>query len=64
MAIDQVNGINLYYEDIGTPNSDQCVAFLNGVMASTSSWSLLYPVFARMGWRIILHDFRGQLKHS
>ena len=62
MAIFQNAGVNLYYEDIGDPSSERCVAFLNGVMASASSWSQLYPAFERRGWRIILHDFRGQLK--
>jgi 3-oxoadipate enol-lactonase len=62
MAVFQTAGINLFYEDIGDSNSSRCVAFLNGVMASTNSWALLYPAFERVGWRIILHDFKGQLK--
>ena len=62
MAVFQTAGINIFYEVRGNPNSGHCIAFLNGVMASVSSWALLYPVFESMGWRIILHDFRGQLK--
>jgi 3-oxoadipate enol-lactonase len=62
MAVFQNNGIGIYYEDLGDRDSGRCVAFLNGVMASANSWSFLYPVFERMGWRIVLHDFKGQLK--
>lgn len=29
-------------------------------MSTTSSWNLLYPVFIRLGWRVILHDYKGQ----
>lgn len=56
------DGVRLFYEVKGDPNGKETVAFLNGVMASTSSWALLYPVFERMGFRVILHDFKGQLK--
>ena len=62
MAVFQTAGNNLFYDVRGKPDSVHCIAFLNGVMASASSWALLYPVFESMGWRIILHDFRGQLK--
>ena len=55
-------GVTLYYEDIGDRSSNNTIAFLNGVMASTSSWAYIYPVFADMGFRVILHDFKGQLK--
>ena len=55
-------GIRLFYEEKGDPNGRETVAFLNGVMASTSSWSLLCPVFEKLGFRIILHDFKGQMK--
>ena len=56
--------VKLYYEEHGDPNGTQTVAFLNGVMASAGSWSLLWPVFERAGFRIIAHDFKGQLKSS
>jgi len=62
MALFQTSGVNIYYEEHGNPDSENCVAFFNGVMASCASWFLLYPVFVKMGWRVILHDFRGQLK--
>ena len=56
------NNIKLFYEDLGNKDSKKVVAFLNGVMASTTSWYLLTPIFEKMGYRIILHDFKGQLK--
>ena len=61
MAIFQTSDINIYYEVKGKKDSVHCIAFLNGVMASASSWALLTPLFINMGWRVILHDFRGQL---
>lgn len=56
------SGTKLYYEIHGDPNGKETIAFLNGVMASVSSWSLLWPVFERAGFRVIVHDFKGQLK--
>ncbi|SBW09472.1 putative hydrolase or acyltransferase of alpha/beta superfamily [uncultured Eubacteriales bacterium] len=64
MAYFQIDNMELYYEVHGDPDGTETVAFLNGVMASTSSWSLLWPVFARAGFRVLLHDFKGQLKSS
>lgn len=62
MAEFNYKGTKIYYEIKGDPNGKETVAFLNGVMASTTSWALLYPIFERFGFRIILHDFKGQLK--
>lgn len=62
MSIFNVGGINLYYEVKGEIHSKSAVAFLNGVMASTNSWDLLTPMFEKLGFKIILHDFKGQLK--
>ena len=56
------NNIKLFYEDLGDVNSSKVVVFFNGVMASTNSWYLLTPIFIKMGYRVILHDFKGQLK--
>lgn len=56
--------VQLYYEVHGDPNGKETIAFLNGVMASVSSWSMLWPVFERAGFRVIVHDFKGQLKSS
>jgi 3-oxoadipate enol-lactonase len=57
-----INGLNIFYEEKGNPKSENVVFFLNGVMASTSSWNFQVPVFEKLGFRIILHDFRGQLR--
>lgn len=54
------NGVKIFYEIKGDPNSKHIVAFLNGVMASTNSWDNQVPLFEKMGYKIILHDFRGQ----
>ena len=62
MATVNLNGISLYYEEKGDLKSPKIVFFLNGVMASTSSWALQVPVFEKLGFHIVLHDFRGQLK--
>lgn len=56
----KVNDVNLYYEVKGDPNSEKSVAFFNGVMASVSSWNFQVPIFEKMGYKIILHDFKGQ----
>jgi len=64
MAVFEYNGIELYYEVTGDPNGKETIAFLNGVMASTTSWAYLSPVFEKMGFKVILHDFKGQLKSS
>lgn len=55
-----VNGIKLFYEEKGNPDGAETVAFMNGVMASTNSWAYQIPVFEKLGFRIILHDFKGQ----
>lgn len=64
MAFFQYDGIELFYEVKGDPNGAETIAFFNGVMASTSSWYPLIPVFEHLGYRIILHDFKGQMKSS
>lgn len=56
------DGIKLYYEVKGNQEGKETVVFLNGVMASTNSWSYQVPVFEKMGYKIILHDFRGQMR--
>lgn len=61
MAHFKLNDVNLYYEIKGNPKAQGTIAFLNGVMASVSSWSFQVPIFEKMGYKIILHDFKGQL---
>ena len=56
------NGLNIYYEVINENIEPETIVFLNGVMASTSSWANQYNVLKKMNYKIILHDFLGQLK--
>ena len=56
--------VKLYYEEHGDLKGKHTIAFFNGVMASVSSWALLWPIFEKAGFRIITHDFKGQLKSS
>ncbi|MFY9174755.1 MAG: alpha/beta hydrolase [Peptococcia bacterium] len=60
MSYYKVNDINLYYEVKGEPTAKGTIAFLNGVMASVSSWNFQVPIFEKMGYKIVLHDFKGQ----
>lgn len=62
MAIFEHQGTNIYYDIKGNPNAEKTVAFFNGVMASTSSWDFVTDIFEQADFKIILHDFRGQLK--
>ena len=61
MAYKTINGVKLYYEIRGNEEGEEAVAFFNGVMASVNSWSLQARVFERFGYRVLLHDFKGQL---
>jgi 3-oxoadipate enol-lactonase len=56
-----INDVELYYEVAGDPQAKETVVFLNGVMASTSSWVNQVEAFKKRGYRILLHDFKGQL---
>lgn len=61
MATLLVEGVRLHYQwSPGDPA--RTVAFLNGVMASASSWELYADLWASAGWGVLLHDFRGQLQ--
>lgn len=57
-------GVDLYYEVKGDLNSNKVVAFFNGVMASTNSWDLCVPTLTKFGFKIICHDFKGQMKSA
>lgn len=52
----------IFYNIINEDSTNGVIVFLNGVMASTSSWINQYEVLKKLGFRIILHDFVGQLK--
>ncbi|QVK18506.1 alpha/beta hydrolase [Mycoplasmatota bacterium] len=56
-----IGDVNIYYELKGHLESDETVVFLNGVMASTSSWNNQVPIFEN-DFKILLHDFKGQLR--
>lgn len=62
MSYFEKNNTKIYYEVLGDRYSSECVVFLNGVMASTNSWSNQIEAFENLGYKIILHDFVGQLK--
>lgn len=57
----KINNLELFVEDLGNPHGE-VIVFLNGVMASTNSWYTIMKPFIDLGFRIILHDFKGQLK--
>jgi len=57
-----INGNDIFYELRGSENAKETVAFFNGVMASANSWGYQAALFEKMGYRVLLHDFKGQLK--
>ncbi|NLI07504.1 MAG: alpha/beta hydrolase, partial [Thermotogaceae bacterium] len=59
MAYMTVNGVNIYYELAGKKDAKETVAFFNGVMASTNSWTSQRKLFEKFGFKILLHDFKG-----
>jgi 3-oxoadipate enol-lactonase len=61
MAHANVNETNIYYEVKGNPEGTETVAFFNGVMSSVRSWDAPVSILERCGFKILLHDFRGQL---
>jgi 3-oxoadipate enol-lactonase len=60
MPILEVNKAKIYYE-VKNETGKEVVAFFNGVAASVASWAFQVPVFEKLGYKIILHDFKGQL---
>jgi 3-oxoadipate enol-lactonase len=52
----------IFYEILNETSNKEVLVFLNGVMASTSSWINQHKLFEKEGYKIILHDFLGQLK--
>lgn len=57
----RIKNFELHVEDLGYPKGE-AVVFLNGVMASTSSWYGFMKYFVKNDFRVVLHDFKGQLK--
>lgn len=64
MAIFNFGDIEIYYEVKGNHDAEKTIAFFNGVMASASSWDFYSEVFVNLGFRVVLHDFKGQLMSS
>lgn len=62
MPILNVKGVDLFYKVLGVESSEKTVVFLNGVMASTNSWYSIAKVFEALDFKVVLHDFKGQLK--
>ena len=57
----KIKDFELFVEDLGNKDGE-AIVFLNGVMASTNSWYTIMKPFVDLGYRIVLHDFKGQLK--
>ncbi|MBI9105659.1 MAG: alpha/beta hydrolase [Spirochaetales bacterium] len=64
MPLISINETEIYYEYFQENNPRGTIVFLNGVMASLGSWDDFTDHFRKMGYSILLHDFRGQLKSS
>jgi 3-oxoadipate enol-lactonase len=62
MPTHKINGVNLFYEQYGNIDAKETIVFLNGVMASASSWKLQVELFENHGFNILVSDFRGQLR--
>ena len=62
MATAIINDFNLYYELLGEKDAKETVVFLNGILSSVNSWYAQSDILVKMGFRVLLHDFRGQLK--
>lgn len=58
----KINDIELFYEVYGKSNTQGTIVFFNGVMATASSWQSQVDLFVEHGFKVIVHDFRGQLK--
>ncbi len=64
MIINNQFGLDMYVEVSGNVDSNTTVMFLNGVMASVSSWNDIKKPFEKLGFRVVCHDFVGQLKSN
>lgn len=64
MAMVNIHGNSLYYEVHGNPDSKETIMFLNGVMTTATSWALYYSMFVKLGFKIVLHDFKGQMNSA
>jgi 3-oxoadipate enol-lactonase len=55
------SGKKLYYEIINKDGEKGTIFFLNGVMASASSWRNQSIALEKEGYKMVSHDFIGQL---
>jgi 3-oxoadipate enol-lactonase len=58
----KISGIELFYEVYGKNNTQGTIVFFNGVMATASSWQSQVDIFVQHGFKVLVHDLRGQLK--
>lgn len=56
-----INNCEIYYELHGNPSKQETVVFLNGVMGSVNIWQEQRKILEKLGFSVLLHDFRGQL---
>lgn len=61
MIINLESGKKLYYDILNTDGKMGTIFFLNGVMASSSSWNNQSKALEKEGYRMVVHDFIGQL---
>jgi 3-oxoadipate enol-lactonase len=61
MKFQASNKLNIFYDVKNQEGTNGTVVFLNGVMASVSSWKFQIDAFKNEDYKIILHDFAGQL---
>lgn len=57
MPYRRINDVEIYYEDHG---SGEPVVLLNGIFMNTKSWYLQLKPLVSRGYRVVLHDMRGQ----
>lgn len=57
VSLVDVGGVRLYYEVHGT---GEPVVLLNGIFMSTASWIFQRSHLVKLGYRVVLHDMRGQ----
>ncbi len=60
MAFQEIEGNKFYYE-LENENEKEVIAFFNGVMMSVSSWAFQTNSFKNWNFKLLLHDFKGQL---
>ena len=61
MAYEKIGDVKIYYELKHQGEGKETIVFLNGVMASVSSWRAYQKMFTDRGFQVLLHDFKGQM---